>query len=184
MMLKLLRLSPLLAIFTTLACGDDSGNSTPAAPFESQESDEQIASGLTPAEQTAFCDELLVYFKSEISDAQLVKVGCYFLAIAFTGDDPSMCSQTAQACIADPESLSSDSSVDCDNSKLADCSATVAELEACYTDTVTKMKSIVASVSCSMSPAQMSTFDDKPASCAPVEAKCPKLFEDDAPSEP
>ena len=49
---------------------------------------------------------------------------------------------------------------------------------------VTKMKSIVASVSCSMSPAQMSTFDDKPASCAPVEAKCPNLFEDDAPSEP
>ena len=89
MMLKRLRLSPLLAIFTTLACGDDSGNSTPAAPFESQESDEQIASGLTPAEQTAFCDELLVYFKSEISDAQLVKVGCYFLAIAFTGDPTS-----------------------------------------------------------------------------------------------
>jgi|GEM_PF-3038996 len=183
---RLLAATTLFACFTGAACGDDSGggSGTPAAPFESQEADDQVASVLTPADQTAFCQELLTYYQSEISDADMVKVGCYFLAIAFTGGDAGQCRETAEACVADPESVSSDSDVDCDTTRLADCTATVAELEGCYTDIATKLKGLASSVSCSMSASQLAAVDEKPASCAVVEQKCPKLFADEAATNP
>jgi len=184
-MMKLIRHAPLLFLVPMLACGDDGGgSSTPAAPFESQEEDDQVAGSLTPAEQTAFCEELLAYTEREVSQADLKKLGCYFLAIAFTGGDASQCNQAAQGCISDPETSGSDDPVECDTSRLTDCTATVGELETCYTDTITVVKTLVGSLSCNSSPAQLSALENKPASCQVVQAKCPKLFEDEDDTQP
>jgi len=178
MTMKLLRFSPLVGILTALACGDDNnGTSSPPPPFESQEEGTQVVSALTPAEQTAFCTEFVGYFDAHVSDAGLIKVGCYFLGISFAQDAAS-CNELAKSCISSPDSEPSNK-VDCDSGRLADCTATVQELETCYTDTVTALKGLASTISCSMTPEQLSSLEDKPASCALVETKCPKLFEDE-----
>lgn len=175
------RLCAALALLFPLACGDDDGSSEPAAPFESTSvADEQkVASDLSAEELTAFCDELATYFDSQISEAALKRMSCTVFAFAFSGGDSSACNQAAQACIEDATVQPDEDQVSCNQSELADCSATIAELEACFTDATTLVKQLSGRVSCSMSAATLESLGDKPASCAAVEAKCPNLAVED-----
>jgi hypothetical protein len=181
-MKQMWRIGALLLVLTPLACGDDDGgSSSTAAPFESSSvpDDTRRASDLTPEEQTAFCDELATYFSSQVSNDSLHRTGCYLFAFAFSGGDRNACNQAAQSCISDSEIEANVDGPECDTSKLTDCDATVAELEACFTDGTSLVKSLASRASCSMSGADLAALDQVPASCQAIQDKCPGLMEDE-----
>lgn len=172
----LLSLSPL---FLVAACGDDNGGgTTTVTPFESTATDDEAVDSLSADEQTAFCNELKAYADANLSVTEMKKLACYSFSIAFSGGDRAACQESAQACMDDPESIDVSSDASCEGNQITDCSATVAELESCYTAQVQRAKSVVSSLSCSSSPESLSSLSEPPAACNTVKEKCPKLFED------
>ena len=180
MRVHLLALALLLSPFA--AC-DDPGSTAPAAPFEATAPDDKTVGELSATEQEAFCNELAAHFKSQVSDASVKKLGCYLVALAFSGGNRQACEQAAQGCISDPEMSAGTADVSCDTSRVGNCTATVAELEACYSDMTSVAKSLAGRISCSTPQSDLAALSEKPASCKTVEAKCPTLFEDDTPPE-
>lgn len=175
-----------LALLLPLAaCDDDGGGtSTPATPFEASAPDEKGIGELSTDEQVAMCNELAAYFDAEVPPASQKKLACYFFALAFTGGDRQACEQAAQGCITDPEMDAGSDEVSCNTDRLSGCAATVAEIEACFSDMTSITKSLAGRVSCSTSASDLQALSDKPASCKTVETKCPNLFEDDADPTP
>jgi len=166
------------------ACDDGGGSSTPAAPFEASAPDEKGIGELSTDEQLAMCTELATYFEREVPAASQKRLACYFFALAFTGGDAQACEQAAQGCIADPEMDAGTDDVSCDTARLSGCTATVAEIEACFSDMTSVTKSLASRISCRTSASDLEGLSDRPASCTAVEAKCPALFEDDAEPTP
>ena len=131
----------------------------------------------------AFCQELATFLASQISEAEMKKLGCVLLAVAFTGGNAAACNQSLQECMSSSEVTPSTEDASCDTERVQDCTATVAEMEACYEEMIGKLDSLASRASCSTSMADLQSLEQKPASCRAVEAKCPNLFEDDEPAE-
>lgn len=172
-----------LALLVPLLAACDGSDSVSVKPFNASASDDQIVSALDSNGRTAFCQEVKAYYESEISTAMSKKIGCYSLALAFSGGDASACNQAAQACIADESGDVTAEAGDCDPQKADGCGATVSELEACYTAMIERIKLFGTKISCSVSASEIPDFDSPPAACAPVEAKCPGLIESDTEAE-
>lgn len=187
-MKNLLRLSALALLIPAAACGDDDGgggvNIPPPQPFESAQPNDTPANELTPAEQTAFCGEALAYFNASIPPAAFKELSCTMTGFAFAAFSGTSCSELRSQCLASDESFQFDT-YECDTSKLATCTATIGEVEACYTASVEAVAQIAPLVSCNMNEDTLADFEDEPASCATVRTKCPDLFEseDDQPIE-
>lgn len=190
MMMKLLAASALLlSPLMSAACGDDGGGggTVTADPFQSESVEDTgtVAGELSAAERDAFCQELATYFDQQVPPATQRRITCYFLGAALSGGNREACEATAEACLDDAELEVSGTDLECDQARLDGCTATVAELQACFTDTTSVVKTIASRLSCSMSAADFQAYEDKPASCQAVEAKCPNLFvdEDDTDTE-
>ncbi len=187
-MKNLLRLSALAFLMPVAACGDDGGGSginiPPPQPFQSEQPDSTPANELTPAQQTAFCAESLAYFNASIPPAEFKKLTCAMTGFALGALTGASCNEIRSQCLASDEEVAFDLG-DCDTSKLANCTATIAEVEACYTDSVEALADIAPHIGCNMSEETLQGYGEDPASCVPVRTKCPDLFEseDDAPIE-
>lgn len=173
------RLLPLL-LLPLLACGDDAV--APAAPLDSGVDEAATPSTLSADQRQAFCQAAATWFTTQVTQAQMKKLACYGFALAFAGQG-NACNTFASECLASNEPFDSSTDASCDGPELDDCTATVAELETCFTDTATQLRTLTARLSCSMSASDLQGLSGKPASCAAIESKCPGLFADDAPAE-
>lgn len=168
---------PLFACLPFAACGDDS-TASPATPLQSSLSDDTQVGSLDDTQQAAFCQEVATWYGTQVSLSSAKKLACYSFALAFSGGSSQACSQAASECIASEEEFTTSPAIDCDTTRLDGCTATVGELEGCFTATVTRVREIAASISCGMSPSTLASLGTPPAACAPVQSKCPQLFDD------
>lgn len=188
-MKNLLRMSALAFLIPVAACGDDDNggggvNIPPPQPFESEQSNDTQANALTPAEQAAFCAEAFEYFNASIPPTAMKELNCTMTGFAFAAFGAGACTELRADCLASDEEFTFDS-YECDTAKLATCTATVNEIEACYTASVEALAQIAPLISCNMNEETLADFEDEPAACATVRTKCPDLFEseDDEPIE-
>lgn len=153
------------------------------------------AGSLSDAEKTQYCKDVNAYNAAAISEADTKKVAC-FSAVAstiFLGGTPpkddaelrSKCKTAYQECLAKPvEKADAGATVDdCKDAvkDLANCTATVGELNTCVADRAAAGKSYFAKVDSACDGLSLdggSGLDkelEDPASCKAVEAKCPNL---------
>lgn len=168
---------PLAICAPLAACGDDS-TASPATPLQSSLSDDTQVGSLDDTQQAAFCGEVATWYASQVSVGSAKKLACYSFALAFSGGSSQACSQAASECIASDEEFTTSPAIECDTTRLEGCTATVGELESCFTATVTRVREIAASITCSMSPSELASLGTPPAACASVQSKCPQLFDD------
>jgi len=179
--LRHLALAPLLALF---ACGDDATTS-PVTPFQSALANETVVNGLDATGRTALCAEVTQWYATQVSVAQTKRLTCYSFALAFTEGSSQACNQFASECLASEEDgdIEVTADVTCDDQRLGDCTATVGELEACFTDGATRLRQVAGAISCSSTASTLSDLDTPITSCETIKAKCPGLFDDEADAE-
>jgi hypothetical protein len=173
----------LLPFAAIAAC--DSSDDSPST-FNATASDETVASSLTDAQRIALCEEAQAFAVRSLSSTEMKRMSCYALAAAFSNGDSAACEQTAQACIAAPADETSTEETDsCNAEEFKDCSATIAEIEACVTATVNVSKELASAISCTASEASLAAISAKAdAACAAAREKCPGSFDDGgAPAE-
>jgi hypothetical protein len=171
-----------------MACdgGDDGGGSTVDLG-----NDSTVASSLTPVEAEQKC-ELVQEKMEKVAESSDAKHATCLLsgvfAMAFGGDDPAVCQQTYDACMAQPLEQEDDGD-DCKDAykDLENCTATLGEIEACMNDSIAAQKQAFAEIkklNCSSTEEEFDALDDvfedeEIASCKIVEQKCPGMVGED-----
>lgn len=183
-MLRPRRLAALsLALCLPLAaCGDDT-KAGPATPFNASLSDETRVDQLDETQKNTLCQEAGAWYATQVSAALEKRLACYGFALAFAGGNAQACNQFANQCLASNEGLEASSEVECDLTRLEGCTATVGELETCFTETATRVRQVASALSCSSSASQLQGLDAPIAACATVKTKCPALFDEEEDGE-
>ena len=213
--MKLLPSSLLLSLvlgFATVGCGgDDDDDKGPSAPrvFDSgvQEKDANGESkqlkDLTPEDKMAACKALETYVASQFTPADVKALTCAYAGLFLAAfSDPKTDEEARAACtMGQSQCLSAPQMPDqgttepivtqtppCVFDEQPTCTATVAEVEACYTEAITQSTNAIRSLSCSTltladlateEPDPSEVEEELPASCKVVEMKCPGFLEDD-----
>ena len=167
-----MRKSSLIALFVSslsmAACGGGDGGGSGVDGSKN-------LSTLSDAEIIEICE----YSDSLINQAKSDELSCYVTGI-FQASETEDCQTIADACITDIVPEDSDCSTAPDDA-LPACAAevTVSEMETCISAQASQFNSI--SIDCDTTPAELSELSEQPlpAACAPVEEKCPELFDDE-----
>lgn len=143
----------------------------------------ELGNQLNASDIQDLCAAELRYLQSRISDQDLTNLGCFFLAAASSGGATptvSACQASFSDCVANAGAGTSTAKCSVDQSKLAACTATVAELEACMSAaidqtaaTLPKLTCDIFSLSQSEIQARLAAINQIPPACAPVQQKCP-----------
>jgi hypothetical protein len=191
-MLKLLALSAscgvLLAGF--VACGNDdsNANSTPSTPIPGVAGTTQV-SQLTPAQQEQAVKDINAYYAASITPEMMKQFYCGTLAMmaAMGGgaDAKSACQTAYDNCMksaSDAGTTGQQGETAITASDLSSCTATVDEVNRCYTDSIAATKAMVASMNCNALTADggtssgdggASTESSQASSCQAIQTKCP-----------
>ncbi len=163
------------ALLVGAGCGDGDGE---GGAKSSGVASSKPLSEVTDAEATQICE-----WGSDASYAPSDKETCTFRALFFSST-PAECEAFVAQCLKEgPRDEEEEESCDSAKNDLPDdCTATVAELEACIRDFNAALRDFFAGASCD--DAGMTATGDPaaappPASCAAVEKKCPGLYGDD-----
>ena len=175
-------------LFTAAACSTDDDSS------DTNNAGNSINSGL-PAESSIgdLSGDDAVTLCAALNTAERKvnpTAGCTFYAVmaTTTGDeiDTAACETMRDECVVDANAdNSADTSDECDSTALtamlSGCTATVAEIEACESDSLAAQSAMVAGASCDT--AGTSDYSEgeqvEVASCAALATKCPTLYGDD-----
>jgi len=176
-MKKLLVVLFSLAFCFALGCdsGDDDDGGTVKAGTVELGSDEAEVSTLGADDVAAVCD------KYEEAGAEVaLKLGCGILgSFALMEGSKEDCEAAVDACMAGAEEGESECLINED--KLADCTATIGEIEACMNATLKVTEEAANAVSCAL-PTDLTTGGGEGgeaqtiASCDTVKEKCPDLM--------
>ncbi|AUX48979.1 hypothetical protein SOCE26_105240 [Sorangium cellulosum] len=155
----------LMAGLALVACGDD-GNEPNGGETGGGELDGKQLQELTASEAQSVCADVDTTLALSDEDS------CEVLAagLAILGGD---CEATKQMCLSGEGPTSSS---ECDTSKFAGCSVTVAELNRCTSASAAQLRSLTCA----------STLEDlaaEPEECQVVKDKCPELLEVDDETE-
>lgn len=155
------------------------------------------ASSLSDAEKTQYCKDVIAYNKANTSEADAKKAACFSTAVSsiYLGGTPpkddaelrSKCKTAYSDCLSKPAATSGDAGTtttdDCSSATkdLANCTATVGELNTCVADQVAAAKAAYAKFDTACDNLQMdgggldkSTYT-QPASCKAISTKCPAI---------
>jgi hypothetical protein len=144
---------------------------------------EHTAGDLNNAEVQSLCSWAATSYEALLrKDLQET---CTLFAGGF-GGSPAECSLIVEGCVQEFEAVGlppTDSS-SCSRD-LADCTATVGEIEACLEQQYAALDVLLGAVSCEGGlPAEVEeAYAQVPAACLVVQAKCPAMFEDEPPVE-
>lgn len=176
-------LVPLLALACLSACKADDGidSGLPAS---------KPAAELQPDEQTQLCEAVRDYSSDRLGADDIKRFQCTGEGIGFslaTDQTVASCAKTRDACIAmpdeDPEPNPEPESTTCEiGIDWATCTATVDELEACFTEYTDQGADALNSFSCDRMAEyvkELPTYDpsilDPGPACQSAQAKCPSL---------
>lgn len=164
-----------LALACTLgACKQEPTSVDSGVPTDKQGSE------LTPAEQAQLCDSIEEYTSSRVSDDQAKRYACTTLAITATvlsDGDAAACKILLDGCLQD-DGMPPGEAPECQLAitDWSACMATVAELEACYTDIIDAQIDNFRSLSCDKIEEYKTAEPAEPMqseSCSRADAKCP-----------
>ncbi len=176
-------LVPLLALACLSACKADDGidSGLPAS---------KPAAELQPDEQTQLCEAVLDYTSDRLGEDDIKRFQCTAEGIGVslaTDQTVAACVEARDTCIAtpdeDPEPNPEPESTTCEiNIDWATCTATVDELEACFTEYTDQGADALNSFSCDRMAEyvkELPTYDpsilDPGPACQSAQAKCPSL---------
>jgi hypothetical protein len=167
-----------------VACGsdDDKGGSGGSTTVDSGVAEDKVANQLTDQEAKQVCESVGKAAEAALSGADAQKATCGFTAYtlaSFTGgDDPAAaCKMAYDECLKAPQESTGG---ECTN-PTATCTATVGEIEKCFTDTLSQLKALFSTlpgcddVGKDVTPPSQGT---SPASCKVVQEKCPEVLSD------
>lgn len=156
----------------------------PGPAFDSGLPPGKQADALTPAEQVQLCEAQDAHAQGLIDDVQLEAAICTIYAIGFAlADDQSVaaCVRVRDACVAEPDAPGEGT---CDlGIDWTRCTATVAELEACYDEYGRASAAQLRSYSCD----RMAEYAVSPpsgdlpplgAACSRAQSECPSVLGD------
>lgn len=166
-----------------VACGGSDDDKGSPGKVDSGVPDSTQGKDLTEQQFQAICDSANEAAAGILSGAEAKKATCgsgAYLATLLsgaTGDAAdAACKKAYEDCLAEPDESSDDTCTEPTDA----CTATVGEIETCFTDTLTQAKTLLAELpgcddlgSDYEPPAEL----DPPASCAVVEEKCPEALE-------
>lgn len=184
-----------------LACGDDGDGGGITYSSEAEEAsfsggggdvaDDTQAQDLTTEQREALCMEYEEYFTSQLSEQEIKSFACTFAGFftaAFSGDgenfDVQICEQVRSECLTQPleEDGADTGEGDCAVEDFNDCTATVAEMEACAQEQVQQFKDLAASFrSCSSidpnTEVSLGGEGELGPACQVLQDKCPEAFQ-------
>lgn len=159
---------------TLLACGGDSG----PGPVDSGLPDERKGSELSDAEAKQLCEARADHAAALISEDDAKHQACTFGGLVVAGGSVETCKTFYDMCIKmdfeeDPEPAG-----ECMlGFELSTCEATIAEIEACFTEEDDANAAAFKSISCNDA---ATTGDPNPPqagpACSTAQAKCPGIF--------
>jgi hypothetical protein len=175
-----------------LACGEDSsGSAPPSARFSTGLAPERAVSDLSVAESKQTCEQFKAAGNQRLSPDVLRNGFCEAFAMAATSSRDE-CESQKSSCVADGDQGIAGqlddgftgASLDCEQAEanLAQCNATVGELETCLNDVFDSVLDLFAQFSCdkagSMSgPSLPSLQPEPPARCVRLQDTCPFVSE-------
>ena len=175
-----------LVALVAVACGgsdDDGGSGSGSNTLGSGVDGSKKVADLSAAEAQQFCDAYGA--KSEaVFDSDSVKRGGCTLFGFLGAQDVASCESNVTECLksADQTPVEATTTCETDPAKRAGCDATVAELDACFADTLPLMKQFYDSITCkNLLGGSSSSFSTPatPASCTKLQTRCPQMFTDD-----
>lgn len=172
--------------FMMPACGDDDddgGGGAGVEPVDTGLPDDKTLSDLDEGDQEAICDAIDGLVGPEV---QCVGAALF---IGIFSEDAAACQATFDACIADPEQFAEDNELEPDDEEECsvdeipeDCSATVGELEACFSEQAAAIQSLINNFQCAELLASegeaLGALEELGPACQAVEEKCPGIFDD------
>ena len=190
------------AILTTVvfapACSssNSTGGSGPGAVSSVEPS--KTGGSLSDAEAKQYCEDTRSFSKAQLSEADLKKIVCGFVAASYAGfsaktdaEAKTECTKQYDTCLTEPAGTPDGGATKdpCAGTKAAlkDCSATISELNTCTADNTAAFKALVGKDFCAGAKAgapgdagTASTLPfEQPASCKALAAKCPNLNKTD-----
>lgn len=179
-----------IAGLLAVACGSDddkSNGSGGSATVDSGVADDKVANQLTDQEAQKVCESVGKAADALAGGAEAQKATCGFAAYAAVsavtseqqGGTAEDCKAVYDQCLKSPPDTSG--AGEC-SSPPDSCTATVGEIEKCFTDTLAQFKDFLASLpGCDDVGKEVdipSTELPSPASCKVVEEKCPEVLSD------
>lgn len=172
-----------LALVTSCGGGsDDGGNFSTGLDGSKQVSD------LSDSDFKKVCDAEEKWASSVLSEQEAKEFGCQLTAFATAafagagGDAAQLkmaCKAAYDACLKQPPPSSMMPSTMKMCNKPANCTATVAEIEACYTDSAASLEMLKQALTCdALANTSMPPAIQEPASCKTLDMKCPGLSPD------
>lgn len=150
------------ALFTTAACGDEAGNSTPIQD-------------LSPAERETECQTI-----TETIDVSRFETNQRALTCYASGSMSDACDEVVAECMEGNSSdITIEGGVSCEDiSSWNNCKASSAELIACYKALDSHLAKQVNGITCANAMERMMQYASQaPAACAKLEEKCPDAFD-------
>ncbi len=182
-LLMLLMMAPLVA------CGDDSdgggGSDQSSDLFEADidASDDTPVDELEESDTEALCAQLEdagETLEQELGEDGLKRLTCTAFAVLLGGGgNEAACEAAVEECMASEEGFEPDEEEEFECSEVEDCSATVAEMEACINDSINATRALVNGLTCANALERLQGAEEAPASCQAIEDKCPGILEDD-----
>jgi len=136
----------------------------------------------------AVCDALEATFVDALPEAELLAFTCAAQALFFgllsEMNPEAGCQMAYDACVADPEGLMTEENDDpCPLVEQPECTATLAEIEACISDGLQAIVAFNDVFECALlnelEADPMAGMDEGSPACDALEAKCPGLLDDD-----
>ena len=184
------------AATSTDAAGGASGDATgggadveaPAAGFNSAFPEATEMSSMTDAERTTLCGELQAHVETVIDLSEMNRAGCTLSAIfsvSMGAAQGKTCEELVTTCLA--ESGEDGGGDPCEGMIDATCEATVGEVQACADARLMQIKPLLA-ITCASTMDEVEAIsggaEQLPEACAPMQAKCPELFESEEGGDP
>jgi hypothetical protein len=175
-----------IAGLLAVACGSDddkSNGSSGSTTVDSGVADDKVANQLTDQEAQRVCESVGKAAEAALGGAEAQKATCGFTAYTLAsfagGDDPAAaCKMAYDECLKAPQDTTGG---ECTN-PTSTCTATVGEIEKCFTDTLSQLSQLLSTlpgcddVGKDVTPP--STEGTSPPSCEVVQEKCPEVLSD------
>lgn len=178
------------SLFVVACGGDESNGGADPDDVTSVDSDKKV-SDLSDSEAKEYCEDGQSFAEGEYAKFDMKKITCGLIAQAFAGsgaetdeEAKAACRDALESCLQQPDEPTPPSEDDCSSfaTDAKECSATVGEVNKCYTDQINQLKALEGKDFCAEAKATSSETPDigfeQPASCKAIATKCPSLAGD------